>query len=592
MSYIPKTINEIITEYLNRTTFLPAIQREYVWNTHAIEKLFDSIMGDFPISTFLFWKIEERNKNEWTAYEFIRNYDSEYPHNKDANVNGINQDIFLVLDGQQRLTSLLIGLKGSYRYFFFKWRKTKLYLNILKEPIKPDNPEELTYQFQFKTDETPNPKDSSPQFWYLVGDILNYDDAEDAKDALDSKLASFAEREKNIAKKHIGRLHSRINVTKNLNYYEEKSQDYDKVVEAFIRANTGGVKLEYSDILLSTATAKWNQLNARDEIHSFTDNINSIGSNYSFGKDFVLKGSLYLTEDLPIQYKVKNFNKTNLEKIENNWENIKESIETSIRLVSKFGFSDKNLVAKIALLPIAYYLSKKKPRNFIKSTDQNDVKNQVIIQNWLILALLKNSFGSSSDTTLKNLQAVIDTQSDLSYFPYEAINKKLNIEPSLSYTEIENFLSIGYSTKYSYLVLSLIYPHRDWKDNSYHEDHIFPKSEFTLAKLSKRGYDQQRIENYQKHFNSIVNLQLLTDAENLEKSSQDFDSWFASRDKNFKSRHKIPTINHYTFDNFLEFVSERKKILQSHLSSIKCQNYSEESQSTPNNAAVVPALEA
>ena len=54
MSYIPKTVSEVVTEYLNRTTFLPAIQREYVWGTYAIEKLFDSIMGDYPISTFLF----------------------------------------------------------------------------------------------------------------------------------------------------------------------------------------------------------------------------------------------------------------------------------------------------------------------------------------------------------------------------------------------------------------------------------------------------------------------------------------------------------------------------------------------------------
>ena len=65
MSYIPKTISEVVTEYLNRTTFLPAIQREYVWGTYGIEKLFDSIMGDYPISTFLFWKIKEENKNEW-----------------------------------------------------------------------------------------------------------------------------------------------------------------------------------------------------------------------------------------------------------------------------------------------------------------------------------------------------------------------------------------------------------------------------------------------------------------------------------------------------------------------------------------------
>ena len=569
MSYIPKTISEVVTEYLNRMTFLPAIQREYVWNPYAIEKLFDSILGDFPISTFLFWKIREENKNEWTAYEFIREYDTEFPHNKEASVTGINQDIYLVLDGQQRLTSLLIGLKGTYRFFYYRWQKTKLYLNILKEPIKPDNPEEFTYQFQFRESNQPNPKDPNPQFWYLVGDILNYVDAEDAKKAIKSQLVDFTEEQRDTANTHIGRLHSRIHTLRLLNYYEEKSQDYDKVVEAFIRANTGGVKLEYSDILLSTATAKWKNLNAREEIHSFTDSINTTGNGYSFGKDFVLKGALYLTEGLPIQYKVKNFNKTNLEKIEDNWEVIKENIEATVKLVSKFGFNDKNLVAKIALLPIAYYLSKITNKNFVRSSNKDDVRNQIIIQKWLTVSLLKNAFGSSSDTTLKNLQDTLNEQSDFSIFPYEALNKKLSIEATFNEVEIGNLISINYSTKYSYLILSLLYPNRDWKDNKYHEDHIFPKSEFSVARLRRRGYDESTINEYRKYFNCILNLQLLTDSENLEKSSKDFEVWFASRDNNFKDRHKIPTIKSYNFDNFLEFIEERKKLLELKLKAIE-----------------------
>jgi hypothetical protein len=565
MSYIPKTISEVVTEYLNRTTFLPAIQREYVWGTYGIEKLFDSIMGDYPISTFLFWKIKEENKNEWTAYEFLRDYDSEKPHNKEANLAGINQDVFLVLDGQQRLTSLLLGLKGSYRYFYYSWHKTKLYLNILKAPIKSENPEELTYQFSFRDSDHPNHKDPSPQYWYLIGDILNFDDAEDAKKDIKSKLSEFTEDEKDIANTHIGRLHSRIHTSRLLNYYEEKSQDYDKVVEAFIRANTGGVKLEYSDILLSTATAKWVNLNAREEIHTFTDSINAIGSGYSFGKDFVLKGCLYLTDSLPIQYKVKNFNKTNLEKIENNWNNITDNIENTISLASKFGFNDKNLVAKIALLPIAFYLGKLNKKNFVDSTDQNDVTNQIIIQKWLIITLLKNAFGGSSDTILKNLQDVINEQTNFSIFPYEALNKKLNIEPSFNDTEIDNLLATNYSTKYSYLIQSLIYPDRDWKGKKFEEDHIFPKSEFTTAKLKQRGYDTDRIIEYQKYFNCILNLELLTDTENREKSAEPFETWFASRDKNFMDRHFIPTVSNYNFDNFLQFINERKKLLRDKL---------------------------
>lgn len=452
-------------------------------------------------------------------------------------------------------------MKGSYRYFYYSWHKTKLYLNILKAPIKSENPEELTYQFSFRDNDAPNPKDPNPQYWYLVGDILNFDDAEDAKKDIKSKLAGFTDDQKDIANSHIGRFHSRIHTSRLLNYYEEKSQDYDKVVEAFIRANTGGVKLEYSDILLSTATAKWVNLNAREEIHSFTDNINAIGSGYSFGKDFVLKGSLYLTDSLPIQYKVKNFNKTNLEKIENNWSNITDNIENTILLVSKYGFNDKNLVAKIALLPIAFYLGKLNKKNFVESTERQDVANQIIIQKWLIITLLKNAFGGSSDTILKNLQDAINEQTNFSVFPYEAMNKKLNIEPSFNDTEIENLLATNYSTKYSYLIQSLLYPDRDWKGKKFEEDHIFPKSEFTTAKLKLRGYDTDTILEYQKYFNCIMNLELLTDTENREKNAEPFDTWFASRDTNFKERHFIPTVSNYNFDNFLEFIEERKKLL-------------------------------
>ncbi len=565
MSYIPKTISEVVLEYINQTTFLPAIQREYVWEPEGIEKLFDSIMGKYPISSFLFWKIREEKKNLWTAYKFLSDFDKEDPHNEEANLDGVNQDIYLVLDGQQRLTSLFIGLKGSYRYFYYNWKKTRLYLNLFKEPVRSDNPEELAYQFEFKEDEKPNPKDTKPQYWYLVGNILNFSSASDARKDIREKLAGEDETKKENAVVLIEELHSRLFTEKLVNFYEERSDDYDKVVEVFIRANTGGKKLEYSDILLSTATAKWRVLNARDEIHNFTDDINAIGTGYSFGKDFVLKGSLYLTPGLPIQYQVKNFTKPNLEKIEDNWDLITTNIQTTIKLIGRFGFNDKNLVSAIALLPIALYLSKLGKKNFAESTQKDDVRNQLLIQKWLAIVLLKNAFGGSSDTTLKNLQDVLGEQTDFSVFPYEAINRKLNIEPRFSDTEIENLLSVNYSTKYCYLILSLLYPERDWKDNVYHEDHIFPKSEFTTKLLTKRGYDAVEVAEYQKHFNTIANLQLLTDKENLEKNATAFEQWLPTRDANFKKRHSIPELLTYDFNDFRAFIDARRTLIKDRL---------------------------
>lgn len=568
MSYVPKTIGEVVLDYINRTTFLPAIQREYVWDTDGIEKLFDSIMGNYPISSFLFWKVREEKKSLWTAYKFFSDFDKEDPHNEEANLAGVNQDIYLVLDGQQRLTSLFIGLKGSYRYFYYSWKKTRLYLNLFKEPRRSDNPEELTYEFAFRENDQLNPKDSRPQFWYLVGDILNFETQRIARDNIRERLKGQPETLKEIAIELVSDLHDKLFTQRLINFYEERSDDYDKVVEVFIRANTGGKKLEYSDILLSTATAKWKTLNARDEIHDFTDDINDIGGSYNFGKDFVLKGALYLTDGLPIQYQVKNFTKPNLEKIEDNWDVIKNNLGNTVRLISRFGFSNKNLISTLALLPVAFYLKKAGKKNFVDSTQKDDVQNQILIQKWLAIVLLKNAFGSSSDTTLKNLQDVLNAQSEYSVFPYAAINEKLGIESGFTDAEINNLLATAYGSKYSYLILSLLYPDRDWRDNTYHEDHIFPKSSFSSKRLTEQDVPEVDHENYQRHFNTIINLQLLTQNENLEKNATPFGDWLPTRDNNFKQRHAIPGMDSYQIGHFLGFVEKRRALIAERLKRI------------------------
>ena len=466
MAYFNTTIKDLISERVGRNTFLPAIQREYVWNPSQVEKLFDSIMCGYPISSFLFWKIREEKKKDWTSYEFIRDFDQENPHNKEANLDGVNQDIYLVLDGQQRITSINIALRGTYRFFYRKWRTTRLYLNLLWDK-GDDNPEEMTYQFLFKEDNQTLPRTDYPQLWYRVGDILNYDDAEDAKDSIENELNGFDEDTKKRARKMISRLFSVVNVTQNINYYEEKSDDYDKVLEIFIRTNTGGQKLEYSDILLSTATAKWRNLNAREEINKFTDEINKIGTGYNFGKDFVMKGAMYLTENLPIQYKLSSFTRKNLECIEDHWDETKDAISNSIQLISRYGFTDKNLVARLTLLPVAQYLQRK-PNSYLTSSNIKDVEDQNNIQKWIIMMLLKGVLGSATDNKLNLMRPVVNMATDK--FPYSEISKELKIEMTFNDMEIENLLQYNYGTRYSYLILSLLYPGRDWKDKKYNED--------------------------------------------------------------------------------------------------------------------------
>ena len=555
MEYRPIRISDLVRS-VNKDLYLPAIQRELVWDHKKIARLFDSIMSDFPIGSFLYWRLQEENKQEWPVYEFVHDYDEETPHNKETSMDGINKDVLLVLDGQQRITSLTIGLRGTFRYFHYRWRKTRLYLNILKQPIPDDeNPEELTYGFTFREDSEHTVEHD--ELWYRVGQILNFEDAEDAKADMQGQLTNLSEDQRVSANKIIGRLHNRVHTTLIGNYYEESSQDYDKVLQIFIRANSAGQPLEYSDLLLATATAKWENTNAREEVHNFTDQLNEIGSGFNFGKDFVLKACLYLCEPLPIQYKVKNFTRTNLRTIERNWDGIKESLETTVRLIAKFGFHKKNVVAPLALLPIAYYLMNRGDPSFDSSSSVKDVQVQEDIRRWFIFSTLKNAFGGSSDATLTRLRILLKDLLQTSEFPSESLYTSLEIEPSLNQAEIERILSYPYLGRYTDLVLSLLYPDRYWKDTTFHVDHIYPRSAFNRRLLRGRGYDDSKVERYMSLFNTICNLQILTDSENMEKNNMDFGTWISTRDESFRSRHLIPEIENYEFDKFEDFLVAR-----------------------------------
>ena len=559
MEYIPIRVSDIIRQ-VNRDIYLPAIQRELVWGTDRIERLFDSIMADFPIGSFLFWLLEQNNKDEWPVYEFIRDFDASSPHNPSANMAGIMKDIKLVLDGQQRITSLFIGLRGKYRYFYYRWRVTCLYLNLLKPAVpNEDDPEELTYGFAFRESDEPNGE--KPQLWYLVGRILDFDDAEDAKSDMKLRLSALPEDQRESANKLIGRLHNRIHTTLVGNYYQENSQDYDKVLQVFVRANSAGQPLEYSDLLLATATTKWETLDARSEIHDLTDSLNELGNGYGFGKDFVLKACLYLSENLPIQYKVKNFTRKNLRTIEANWETIKDFLSATVRLISRFGFSAKNVVAPLSLLPIAFYMMKRGNSSFDTSSRTEDADAQVAIRKWFIFSTLKNAFGGSSDTTLTRLREVLKTCDSTTPFPADLLYESLGIEPQLDEAEIDRILGYGHQGRYTNLVLSLLYPARDWKDAVFHEDHIFPKSEFQLRALRKRGYDEEKIQAYMSKYNILANLQLLTDSENLSKNATAFDKWIQTRDATFRKRHLIPDLVSLGFDSFDDFSKARTALI-------------------------------
>lgn len=585
MSYeTPLTIAEAMQNISSNKYVLPSIQREYVWKTEQIEALFDSLMQGYPIGSFLFWEVSKEKLQDYNFYEFLRNYhERDAKHNRSIDLKGA-EGATAILDGQQRLTSLYIGLKGSYAYRSkYKnaqknnsYPERKLYLNLFSKPNKNDNGNE--YDFKFLTKEVVN---DANNYWFEVGQILNLK-YEDISDYVDDNIWPFLkdcenEKEKRkSARRVLSRLSEVICKNAVISYYKEKSEELDKVLNIFIRVNSGGTMLTYSDLLLSTVSAQWKNYDAREEIISFVKDLNLIGNGFNTNKDFVLKSALVLTDFSNIAFKVDNFNKSNMEKIENNWENIKKTLILTFKLIDSFGYSDKTLTTYNALIPIAYYLMTIGiPSNFINSSSTQS--NRSKIKKWLIKSMLKKTFSGQPDNVIIPLRDILRENGN-NDFPIDKIVEKFRGKnnKSIIFTQEdidEYLLQLKYGDPITLSTLMLLYPSLDFK-NKFHEDHIYPQNKLKNKKyLKEMGVSEDKLNKYKDCMNNISNLQLLPATLNEEKSNTDFSDWFEKTYKtdeekaNYRQINYIPDME-YSYENFLNFMTERKAILKSELEKI------------------------
>ena len=571
----PLTIAEVVKDISANKYVLPSIQREFVWSTAQIERLFDSVMQDYPFGAFLFWELSKDQNTLYDFYSFLQNYHEKTArHNPKINLTG-NDNVMAVLDGQQRLTSIYIGLKGTYAFKmpFKQWKNNsafperKLYLNIVEQA----KDETDKYEFSFlAADEVKNDTD---HYWFEVGKILDMTELGDVMNYLMQNIAFsgvYTQDQCIFANATLSQLFKVIHTQPSISYYKVKSEELDKVLQIFIRVNSGGTVLSYSDLLLSIATAQWESLDARKEITEFVDYINTIGSGFNVNKDFILKASLVLTGFSDIAFKVDNFNKQNMLKIEQNWQTIKTSITQAFLLVSSFGFSRDSLKSNNAVIPIAYYLMTiGNPSNFEVSS--NTVNNRKKIKKWLTMSLIKRVFGGQADSILRPLREVIKANGNNEFPLDEIINRLRGTSKTIVFTDddIEALLELQYGRADTLMVLMMLYPSLDY-NNKFHIDHIYPKSKFTKTSLLKKGIAQDKVEEYMNHVNDISNLQLLAAIPNIEKQDKDFEEWFAEicptdTDKiQYRKINYLPEMQ-YSYDKFLQFVSDRRKKIKNQL---------------------------
>ena len=572
----PITIREAVSAIHENRFLLPSIQRELVWGEDRIVRLFDSLVRGYPIGSFLFWSVPSSHRTEFEFYEFMRSYhEQQHTHNPKAHTDGVG-DITAVLDGQQRLTALYLGLLGTYASRI-KWRRRndpaayptrQLYLNI-SEPLSEDRQHEydLLYDFQFLTSQ--DAKDKNGAHWFKVGKILEF--PENSPVEVQRYLTREGLGNSEFAGESLFKLHQIVHKDPVILYFEEPEPDLDKVLEIFVRINSGGVLLSYSDLLLSIATSQWQELDAREIVYTLVDELNSVGNGFRFNKDFVLKACLVLT-DVDVAFKVRNFTKSNTRLIELGWDEISVALRTSVELAASFGFDGDRLLSNNALIPIAYYLRRAGiQRSFVSQAAHREERER--IRKWLITAQIKGVFGGQSDTILRNIRIVL--QDNGGEFPVERIEAELlKTGRSASFTEdeVDQLMALRYCNSETFLVLSMLYPNLDFR-NLFHLDHIFPKSRFTASRLTRAGVSQEDQPQYLDRYNYLGNLQLLEGPVNLEKMDRAPEDWMNAVCPSPQARQAYLTTHHFpdvvpSFDNFPEFFDKRESLMFEQLKKI------------------------
>ena len=491
MSYYPPiSVKQVIDKIDFKQYLLPAIQREFVWRPDQIELLFDSLMRNYPIGAFLMWKVQGDLKTDHRYYRVLENYRAKYnTHCKEVNTSSI-ADFEGVLDGQQRLTALYIGLKGSYAYKRknYAWKNNensiptrKLYLCLSENSIDEDENEDgRVYDFRFLTKEEHTESD---KIWFEVGQIL----ALNGTYELNKFLKKHGWDTNEYISDTISKLLYVIHIKTPINYYLELEQDYDKALNIFIRTNSGGEPLSYSDLIMSTIISGWASISAKDEFNNLIEEIWD-STEIEIDKDLIIRSYLLIFSS-DIKFRVTNFELSNAKEFEENWQDIRAAIVETFSLVRDFGYVERTLTSKNALLPIIHYLyiSGRTKQFTTKIAYKED---RELIKRWFHTVLLKRIFGGQADTVLKIIRDVVkqEVKNGSPIFPTQAIAKKLSKTRksiTMDKESIENLLYTPYENRYAFSILALLYPHLDYRNNDFHKDHIHPKSQFGRKKLKK-----------------------------------------------------------------------------------------------------------
>ena len=556
MKYESMTIRKAVQMMDERRLLLPHIQRPFVWKqdrTHnQVKKFFDSVLRRYPFSTFLFWITGDDIQVRRFVDDYRDGMNVKETYLKSSEYR--DKEKILVLDGQQRLQTLYMALKGSYD-------GKELYFDILSGgKVFQDGKDELRYNFEYATRDEAREWNEDRTYWVLLKEIVM---SNDNAVVIQRKILNRMRGEIEVDDEIEGRVLENVSQVKNmfnelpLIYYYPidsttgKFSAYNEVLEIFIRTNSGGTVLSKSDLMFSLIKLNWG-----DAEEEFEDLINSLNKNgaFYFDKDFILKTALVVLEK-GARYQVEKFKgsqgEKNLASVRDNWQRILKSFKYLDDFLAYARISSAHLLPSYnALIPIIYFA-------YVHNCKPDSARAKHNMQVWLYKTLLNANFSGQSDTIIDGCVNAIRNHSSIDYFPRAELEAYIK---SRGRTADVDFDTIDGNP---YIILNLVYLFNNEIVNFQPQlngsvpeiDHIFPKSKM-LAAPYKYPY---------RLVNNVGNYMFLESSLNKSKTNALPEEYFPQvlGDRpDFYERYLIPKDHRlHKPDNLKEFVDTRREMI-------------------------------
>jgi hypothetical protein len=566
-------ISALIEELKNGKLALPRIQRGYVWQPWKIPYLFDSLYRGFPVNSMILWKVSKQKLEEASIA-------------RNKNIQDVEH---LLLDGQQRVTSIALGFLGKLdnvigtggkklgsvtKQLMFNLEHTEIEVvvgnhtdeNIVEnEDTQNNGNEEDKNNLKNNIFALYSPKMSVN--WVKMEDI--YDKYKESSDIIPAELKNAGENKIKSYKDKIIKVKKILDINIPSILLKEEIK-YEQATEIFTRINAGGVKLSGTDLALAILALKWDT--CTDEFTKFLDEDNN-GKLGKYGID-------YLT--IIRQLAMVATDKCKYNELEHkSVEDIKSAFETTKVIFTKVydvltNSANKWHVDNLSLLSSRYpfYML-----CYLKHHFSNEFANNLEkLRQWFFCANAFGFYSASSESTLQeDMKTVIDNKSKgLEYVLQKFIEK--------NHIKAIDAKFLSENSKTSNTIFKMLYfvqkndDCKDWLDGvgisydkvtkgyNYNVHHIFPKKTF------EGKVDDNKI-------NDIANLTFITFDTNQKIKAKLPSEYFHNIDggksiltEDKQKGHYIPIDNPKLFElaNYEEFLEERRKLMADAINNFLC----------------------